>query len=914
MGFKPHITIYRYGYQTRIFIYLLPNVFYIWNSIFPGNSGLACLASFGHILDHQGNRKIINKKMPENNNENITIQPKGTLIRRAVFLDRFFSNPLFKLFTLLIWISGALSIAALIKFGSSSITLPDTFDATLGQTESRLGQESYLGLSYLALGIFLIFQPLRIFYREKVKYPKIETPESIHSKLLDGKPVNLFSIFSFQLAKVTTAVFNSANMVTSKEVTEALLKSPDLNFILARLGIAKNIIQEGMKNYTSEVPAINLVRDALEVAVAEEHHQIEVGDLFVAVCKHDPLFKQIADDLKLDAADIANVVHWQTSLIRRSLEGKKFLDIDWFNFTGGIGKDWAFGYAHVIQRFGHDFTEEIQSGGLGIKVVGREKEIKQIEEVLLRQNGGNVILVGEAGVGKRTTVLGLAKKIAEGALDSRVAFKHLVEIDLGAVLATGDPSALNILFNEVVSAGNIILYIENIEKLLSGDGVGSVNALNLIIPFLESPAMHVIATCDTASYNAFIRPQAKLNERLTRVSIEEPDKVSTIRILEEAVPVMEARTGSIISYEAIKAAAESADKFIADVPNPEKSIDLLDGAAAHATSGRGKTIIVPKDISEYLTLRYNVPAGDAEEGEREKLLNLEEVMHESVIGQDEAIKAIANAMRRARAGVEDTKKPIGSFLFLGPTGVGKTETAKALARAYFGNPENMIRFDMSEYQNKEDIYRFLGANLGGAEEQGALATAVREHPFALLLFDEIEKAHPDILDLFLQILDEGHLTDGSGRKVIFSHTIIICTSNAGANLIRESIQSGTDYEMVKTALLDYLQSESIYRPEFLNRFTQVVAFSPLSEDQIGEVAALMINHLKDTVQKNRGIAVDISQDAVAKLSEMGFNPQMGARPMARIIQEKVENILAEKILSGELQKGDMYTVTANDVS
>jgi ATP-dependent Clp protease ATP-binding subunit ClpA len=284
-------------------------------------------------------------------------------------------------------------------------------------------------------------------------------------------------------------------------------------------------------------------------------------------------------------------------------------------------------------------------------------------------------------------------------------------------------------------------------------------------------------------------------------------------------------------------------------------------------------------------------------------------MHRQVIGQDEALKAVANAMRRSRANIGASSKPIGSFLFLGPTGVGKTETAKALAAAYFGGEDKMIRFDMSEYQNQGDIYRLLGTE----GSKGELIIKVAEKPFSLLLFDEIEKADPNILNIFLQILDEGFLTGGDGSKVSFANTIIIMTSNAGADLIKEAIADHVSYEKNKKVLLDYLISSNIYRPEFLNRFTEVVAFSALSLPEITSVASLKIDELKKSVLESKGIYLEIEPAALETLAKQGFDPEMGARPMERVIQNKIENLLADKILRGELKNGDSFTITLQNI-
>jgi ATP-dependent Clp protease ATP-binding subunit ClpC len=590
------------------------------------------------------------------------------------------------------------------------------------------------------------------------------------------------------------------------------------------------------------------------------------------------------------------------------------LDTSHLKLSGGVGKDWAFGYAPFLRQFSADLTESLERGDLALKIIGHDRQIDEIKEALLKRSGGNAIIVGEPGVGKETTILGFTKKVLEGETNSNLDFKHVVKINTDSLLSglqgPGDiTERLSGIFNEASYAGNIIVFIENIQNLLSSGDAGKVNASEVILPFLESPEMHVIGTCDIASYNRYISPNTGFVQHFSRISIEEPKEGDLVRILEDTVPFIEYRTNSIISYEALREIISASNKYIMDIPNPEKSIDLLDAVSARATGERGKTIVLPKDVLEYVSEKYNIPTGDVNEGEKKKLLSLEKIMHERVIGQQEAISAIANALRRVRAGITDSKKPIGSFLFLGPTGVGKTETSKALAEAYFGAEDRMIRFDMSEYQNPEDIYRFIGS----ASAPGELTTAVRETPFSLLLFDEIEKANKQILDLFLQILDEGFVTDGSGRKVMFTNTIIIATSNAGANLIRESIKSGAEYDKIKKELLNYLENQNIYRPEFINRFSGVVAFSPLSQSEITQIASLMIESLKKTVLKNKKISLEVSPEAIAILSQLGFDPQMGARPMARTIEEKVENVLATKILSGELKKGETYIVAPEDI-
>jgi len=839
------------------------------------------------------------------NQGNIKIEPRNTIIAKAVVLDVAFNNFLFSLIAFVVWFVGLASLILLVA-------------NIFGFVELQIVNEAIINF---ALAIFLTYFAARLFYLTKIKHPKPLSLEQADELLKSGQEINLFKLFSFELAKVWLNFLKnrSPQKPSIHLLIESLMNSKDLDFIMARLGYSKHSLIESIKGEESDIDTSEIVSRSLKIALAESHHQIECGDLFIALCEYHPLLKKFISDIHIEIKDLANIVYWQTVVIRLNKKlRRRIFNPDDLHLSGGIGRDWIYGFAPLLKQYARDMTESIAKYGLDLDIVGHDKEIKEMEESLTRQRGGNVILVGEAGVGKKTTVMGFAKKVENGTAMGTLRNKHLLQIDLDALLAGAGSGGeitqrLTSILNEAVAAGNIILFIENIQNIFSSGDAGKVNAVEVLLPYLETSALYIIGTCDTASYSRFIANNSTLVERFTKINIDEPSSDEMIRILEDVVPSIEHHTQSLITYATIKQTIKAADKYIMNLPNPEKSINLLDGAAAKAESARGQTIITFEDIDEYVSEKYDVPASAVGDEEKNKLLNLENIMHKRVIGQRLAIDALSNALRRTRAGVVESKKPIGSFLFLGSTGVGKTETAKALAEAYFGDENRMIRFDMSEYQNKQDIYRLIGMSTENDEIPGQLTTAIREHPFSLLLFDELEKANPDILNLFLQILDEGHLTDGGGRKVAFTNSIIIATSNAGADVIKQSIGSGVEYQNLRKTLMDHIIDKGVYRPEFINRFTSIIVFSPLSKAEIEQIATLMLKELAETLYHNKGVSLNVTIDAVKYLAEIGFDPQMGARPMARTIQEKVEDMLAKKILNGELNKGDSITISSKDI-
>lgn len=826
----------------------------------------------------------------------------NTRVGKLVRVHRFFSGFVGQLISFFGWLAGLLALAIWVSWIFGWIDLEDSF-----------------GFDQFFLALFMIFLAIRSFLRYFVRNPEIFPPEQFKNLVRHDKATNIVDTFSVDLAMALINI-SSLSESNSGEVLGELAKLPESNFIFTRLGMNRRDIVAIAENATrvSGVRFINIAERAMEVAIIEHHDQIEVGDMLVALSEADPSFSNYLSKGDLSPEDVANVVYWQTSLRSKIEERGKFLDPAHLHLTGGIGKDWAFGYTPELNKYSADLTEAIERQGLGLEIIGHDKETELLEQALSRSVGANAILVGEPGVGKRTTVLGFAKKIDEGRSLPILAHKHVIEVDvdqlISGLVGPGEfTERLTQVFSQAANAGNVIIFIDGIEKILTSGEAGQVNAAPVLMSYLSYPEISFLGTTDMASFSNLIAGNPALAQKFEKIEIAEPTDEEMVRILEDVAPRIEGHYGTIVTYGAIKETIKVAKKFILDQPNPEKSIATLEGAANSLTQSKEK-IINSTTIDDYVSKRTSVPVKEAAGRERQVLLNLEAELHKRIINQLPAVSAVASALRRARAGVTESKKPIGSFLFLGPTGVGKTETAKALAAAYFGNDEAMLRFDMSEYQNKEDVYRLIGSPAGYSPRiEGELVAQVRNKPFSLILFDEVEKASPDILNLFLQVLDEGFITSSAGRKAHFKNAIIIATSNAGANLIRQLVAKNTPYEQAQKEVIEYVQNEGIFKPEFLNRFSAVVYYSPLTREQIKEVAKILIRNLAREIYQTKGVILKMEVSALAKLAEMGYDPEMGARPMARVLEEQVENFLAEKILRGEVKKGGEVTFKLSDI-
>ena len=635
----------------------------------------------------------------------------------------------------------------------------------------------------------------------------------------------------------------------------------------------------------------------------------------------------------------------------------------------------------VLDQYSRNLTEYAKEGRLD-PVIGRDREITRLIEILSRRTKNNPCLVGEPGVGKTAVVEGLAQKIAVGDVPDIIKDKKVLTLDLSGMVAGSKyrgefEERIKRAIKEVTQSGNVLLFIDEIHTIIGAGGAeGALDAANILKPSLARGELQLIGATTLEEYRKYIEKDAALERRFQPVDVNEPDTEETIAILYGLKERYEEHHGVEISDSAVVSAVKMSERYVNDRFLPDKAIDVIDEACARVSLS--KYLATPElreleenilkwekekedairsedyklagelkkrqaeaaekidsihkkienerkkqsicvddnDIAAVIADWTKIPVQKLQEAETERLKKLEQILHERVVGQKEAVEAVSKAVRRGRVGLKDPDRPIGSFLFLGPTGVGKTELSKALAEAVFGKENEIIRVDMSEYMEKHSVSKMIGSPPGyvGYEEGGQLSEKVRRHPYSVILFDEIEKAHPDVFNILLQILEDGHVTDAQGRKISFKNTIIIMTSNAGAQRIvaPKHLGFGTDeseeadYNKMKDSVME--EVKRIFKPEFINRIDEVLVFHMLTKDDLKEIVKIFLKSLDKRTNAQMHIKLDVSESAIEHIAESGFDKNYGVRPIRRAIQTQIEDLLADKLLSDEIKAGDDVVV------
>ncbi len=570
----------------------------------------------------------------------------------------------------------------------------------------------------------------------------------------------------------------------------------------------------------------------------------------------------------------------------------------------------------VLQKFGIQLTEMAKRGELD-PVVGRDEEIARLVQVLLRRRKNNPVLVGEPGVGKTAVVEGLAQRIASGDVPRDLENKQIVALDVGAMVAGSKfrgefEERMKAVLREVEAAsGNIILFIDEFHTVVgAGAAEGAVDAANMLKEPLARGRLRLIGATTLEEYRKHVEKDAALERRMAQVYVREPTPEETVQILEGLRDKLEKHHRVKIADDALAAAARLSERYITERHLPDKALDLVDEAASRlrlAASSDEDRVVTEAHIAEIVAVWTGIPVQRLLEGERERLAKLEDRIHERVVDQEEGVRAVAEAVRRARAGLSDPRRPLGSFLFLGPTGVGKTELAKTLAWVLFGDDKAMLRIDMSEYMEQHAVARLIGAPPGyvGYEEGGQLTEPVRRRPYQVILLDEVEKAHPQVMNILLQLLDDGRLTDGQGHTVSFRDTLVVMTSNVGS----EHFQTAPSFEEAERQVRETLRRT--FRPELLGRLDEVIVFRALAPDTVSQIAARKLATLAARLAEQE-IELSWTEAALETLVREGYDYHYGARPMERTIRHRVENPLATMLVRGELKAGSRVTVDAPD--
>jgi ATP-dependent Clp protease ATP-binding subunit ClpC len=695
------------------------------------------------------------------------------------------------------------------------------------------------------------------------------------------------------------------NNPTPYDVASAVGGVRSGQFFGARFGLSAKFLQNIASKETSQTP--NLWHEALLVKEQVGAGQISGSILVVALIRSFPAYESLIARMQLDDDDLLQGVRWQLhihDLIEKHSGSKR---------TGGIARDWSFGYVPLLTRFGQNISEQIARGGqLSVELEAHTQALDQLVNTFGSNGRQNIALVGPAGVGKTTIIHAFAERLldATAKLPESLKFRQVFILDASSLIsaAPGRGELENLIMQvlgEAYNAKNIIICLDN-AQLFFEDGVGSVDLSNVLLPVLEAGRLRMILTMDEQRFLQIGQRNPALINALNRISIGAANKEETIAVMQDQLLITEFQRKVTYMYQALEEAYRLSERYVHDLAMPGRAIKLMESAASYSDDGFVTAASVQKTIEQTMDIKVGVASG---EDERDKLLHLEDLIHKRMINQTRAVGVVSDALRRARAGVRNQNRPIGTFLFLGPTGVGKTELAKALADVYFGGEARMIRLDLNEYVRSEDVTRLIA---DGADDPTSLTAQAMKQPFSVVLLDEIEKAHPNVLTTLLQLLDEGILRDIKNREISFRDTIVIATSNAGADRIREYIERGYQLEQFESQFVDELISSNQFRPEFLNRFDEIVTFRPLSKGELVQVIDLILAGINKTLALQK-VKVSVAQDAKLFLVDKGYDPRLGARPMRRVVQRAVENTVAKQMLSGSVAPGSTIEISLEQV-
>ncbi len=780
-------------------------------------------------------------------------------------------------------------------------------------------QSRSLGGLLIFLSLYLSFQIFENFFNLKIKKPV--PPSSLSELIISPSKYNLASFLSFDVSKAIWRMISSGLESDSSSFLYFLISgSWKMNFIFYHLFLepekAVGMIQkqaekkpDNNREFSDDLKQTLL--GSLEIAIKREHKRIEAEDMLLSLAKNSGALKNVMLEFGLKSQDIENAGWWVDNLEKRAERKKRFWDYENLALKGTMAKTWTAGYTVNLDKYAIDWTEKLKK--YLPEIIGHKKEIEIMERILAGTGINNALLVSEPGTGIERMIYALVRKSVLGQSLPELNYKRVVELDMNSLLASAKSNdevetLLNKVFKEAVFAGNIILFIDKIYNYIGQESKpGIADISGILSSYLKMPQFLFIGITTYDGLHEHIERNSGILSQFEKVEVPEISESETMIFLEDKALEIESNYKISVSYPSLREIYNLCQKYITDLAFPEKALKVLDDVSVYVKESAKEKTVLPRHVAKIMTEKTEIPIGEMQEREKEVLKNLENLIHKRIVNQEEAVKDVSAALRRARSEITIRKGPIGAFIFLGPTGVGKTETAKALAEFYFGSEEKMVRLDMSEFQSANDISRLIG----GRDFPGILTSAIKENPFSVLLLDEIEKADFNVRNLLLPVLDEGYLKSGTGVKIDFKNTIIIATSNAGYKLILEAIKEGVWAKGVKERLINYLFNDRIFQPEFLNRFDSVVVFSPLTPENIVDVAKMMLKKLEKNL-KEKEITLLLNPDLIQKVADLGYDPVFGARAMRRVVQENIENPLASALISGKMKRGDAVEIKAEN--
>ncbi|MEI7452478.1 MAG: ATP-dependent Clp protease ATP-binding subunit [Candidatus Falkowbacteria bacterium] len=846
----------------------------------------------------------------------------ATLSQSAIFLNRLRRqvNKLINFSAALVGAAGLLSLAYYFYQNFQTIN-----SFSLAQISFLIQTPSV----WILLFLFSILVDTFLFYRLTEEEYQLGRIKNFSVDDFGGDKIAVDLGFSTNSLIIVENAYELAEKLKQSEVNPrhlfwVLLRNNKVRTLFSRLNVDYAALVDKLKRHllvTDPASAQNLIlsEKTQEVLIQaylnaynDKRRAVDVLDLLDFCYNADDLLGEILFDCEISQEKLVNAIAWFRSNDKVIIDRKIFREMARLKPGSSMDRAYTALSTPTLDYFSEDLTLRAKYNYFGI-CLNRDKEIKDIFDTFASGCFG-ALLVGSVGVGKRTIVEGIAQLMVKEDVPEIFKDKRLVELDaarlIGGVSAAEAEERLMTIISEIVHAKNVILFVDNISAItgISSGGDGSLDLAQVFANLLTRGNVYCLATISPENYAEFVEGSA-LGNAMPKIEVREPDHNSAIQMLQTKVAYFESKYGIYFDYDAIASVVELSARYVNDKFLPEKAIDILRLAAVRVANickhDKKHCFCSQDDVADIIAEFTGVPVARVGEKETEKLLNLEASIHQRMIGQEEAVNAISGSLRRARAEMREGKRPIASFLFLGPTGVGKTELAKTVAEVYFGDEKNMVRLDMSEYQMSDSVVKMIGDSAGNL---GYLTEAVRHHPFSLILFDEIEKANPDVLNLFLQLMDDGRLTDGSGRTIDFTNAIIVATSNAGALYIEEAVETGVDINIIKQEIIDN-QLNKFMRPELINRFDGVIVFKPLSFANVVEIAKLMLNKIGRSLEE-KGIVFAPTQSGVERLAQLGYDPKFGARPLRRLLQDRIENEVANLLLAKKIRRRD--TIIVND--